>query len=242
MKTWDCIQGSPEWLRLRSGIPTTSEFKKIITPKTGELSKSADSYMNSLLAEWMVGHPFEVEAKSKWMERGTELEAEAVKAFEFQEDRETALAGFITDDSGMIGCSPDRLIGEDALLEIKCPAHTTHVSYMLTKKPEEEYRPQLQGQLWVTGRQAVYIVSYHPELPSVIMRVERNEEYIDKLARAVTGFVEVMLDVRGKLEAQYGPFVRLPKELPADTNPFDIDLDTADVIWDAYQSRMEVTQ
>ncbi len=186
MKIHDCVQGTTEWLQLRAGIPTASQFDKILTP-TGKPSKSAIPYMDALLAERMMQRPL-TEHISFWMERGSQMEAEAVSFYQFQRDVTTETVGFITNDAGTIGASPDRLIGEDGLLEIKCPAPHTHVGYMLWKGADKAYHPQIQGQLWVTGREWLDILSYHPEMPPALVRVERDEKYIEDLAAAVTSF------------------------------------------------------
>jgi hypothetical protein len=224
-------QNSTEWYRLRTGIPTASQFKRIVTPG-GKLSEQADSYMCELLAEYICGYPFD-SYQSEFMERGALMEKEAVKAYEFQTDRDTQIVGFITSDDGMIGASPDRLVGEDRLLEIKShpQAHGKHVSYMLGRL-EKEYQPQLQGQLWITGREAVDVVSYHAQMPSVIIPVARNEQYISTLSEAVESFVEILLAKRDELDQRYGPFTRpnLTSKQP-DASEFDVTADDVDLIW-----------
>lgn len=229
MKIHNVAQGSAEWLALRAGVPTASEFKRIVTP-TGKLSKQSDEYMFALLAEWMVGHPF-VGEQTQWMERGTLLEEEAVRVYSFHMDIEPEVVGFVTNDEMTVGASPDRLVGENRLLEIKCPKHTTHVGYMLTKSVEDEYLPQLQGQLWITERESVDIVSYHPEMAEVIINVPRDEAFIAKLKSAVGEFVEIMLTKRNELETKYGPFIRVKKD--ADANPFEITDADVNAIWEA---------
>src|SRR5262245_45091449 len=115
----DVVQGSTSWLQLRAGIPTASQFDQIITP-SGKPSKSAERYMLTLLAERLMGHPI-TENVSMWMKRGSEMEADAVAFYQLQTDSDTVPVGFITNDEGTIGASPDRLVGEEGLLEIKCP-------------------------------------------------------------------------------------------------------------------------
>jgi YqaJ-like viral recombinase domain len=211
-----CRQRSEQWERLRLGIPTASEFHKIVTPK-GKLSTQAEKYMCKLLAEWMFGAPLEdpqSSYQSQWMERGAALEQQAVNAYEFQREVETEEIGFVTTDDGMIGCSPDRLIGEDGLLEIKCPAPSTHAGYMLTGSLEDDYVPQLQGELLVCGRRYVDICSHCPVFPEVIIRVERDDRYQAALTEALASFVAVMLKGRQSLTERYGDFRRVPPPLP----------------------------
>ena len=142
-----------------------------------------------------MGHPI-VQYVSLDMDRGQNLEAEAVKFYEYMWDVDTTVVGFCTNDAGTVGASPDRLVGSNGLLEIKCPAEHTHVGYLLHKPVDRSYYPQIMGQMWVTGRRWVDILSYHPEMPPARVRVERDEKYILALAKAVTDFSE-------ELERQY---------------------------------------
>src|SRR3990167_8104537 len=190
MRVSYCQQGTSEWLRLRAGIPTASFFDKILTPG-GKPSKSTEPYMYSLLAERMMGRPL-VEHVSFWMDRGQQMEQEAVDFYELQRDCETVKVGFVSNDAGTIGASPDRFVGDDGLLEIKVPAEHTHVSYLLKKAVAQAYYPQVQGQLWVTERKWADILSYHPEMPPALIRVERNEEFIAKLAGSVQDFSDML--------------------------------------------------
>lgn len=196
----EVVQGTTEWLALRAGIPTASCFDKILTP-TGKASTQAAKYMHQLLAERMMGHPV-TEFVSTWMDRGQQLEAEAVAYYELQRDAETTKIGLVTNDARTIGASPDRFVGDDGLLEIKVPKESTHVGYLLTHEIDAEYRPQVQGQLWVTGRRWSDVLSYHPEMPPALVRVARDEAYIELLDRAVGEFSRrleaVALDLMGK--------------------------------------------
>ena len=204
MKIYRCAQRSAAWYRLRAGIPTTSAFKRIVTPK-GKLSAQSADYMAWLLAEWMLGQPLEG-PQTEWMIRGEELEDLAVKSYCFERDVEVEEVGFITDDSGLIGCSPDRLVGPDGILEIKCPSPQVHAGYMLHREVDQEYWPQVQGQLLIAEREWVDIQSYHPALPTVILRVKRDEPYMATLRVALDQFVERMVEAREDLMQRYGPF------------------------------------
>lgn len=182
------VQGSTEWLAIRAGIPTASCFDRVITPK-GKPSAQAEKYMYKLLAERLIGHPV-VEFAGPWAERGKDLEADAAAYYESVRELTLESVGFVTNDAGTVGCSPDRLVGSDGLLELKVPAEHTHVAYLLKRGVDTDYYPQVQGQLWVTGRSWLDIMSFHPQMPAAIVRVERNEDYIDMLSRAVTAFSE----------------------------------------------------
>ena len=197
MKVWDVKQGSPEWLRLRLGIPTASNFHRIYTPGGKPVDGEARRrYMNELLAERALGEAVNP-ITTAGMEHGREHEPQAVAGYEFKHDVVTTVVGFVTNDAGTIGASPDRFVGEDGLMEVKSPANPAiHVGYLNAARGKvaatslgREYRPQVQGQLWIiTGRQWVDTVSFHPRLPEALIRLPRDEEYIAGLSEAVTLF------------------------------------------------------
>lgn len=189
-------QRSDEWQKLHCGVATASCFDRIITPATGKPSASAVAYRRELLAEWLTGQPVSIK-ESGWMQRGTEMEPEARAFYEFEADAEVTEAGFVfLDERRLIGCSPDGLVGDDGLVEIKCPAPHTHVSYLIDAKLPTAYIPQVQGALWVTGRQWCDFVSYSDTTESLIVRVRRDEPYIAKMATLIEAFVKTMLEER----------------------------------------------
>lgn len=187
MRLMNVVQGSPEWHQARLGMPTASQFDRIITPKTLKPSSQSQGYLCELLAERLLGVPLDSVA-TEWMARGLELEPQAVEFYEFTRDVKADLGGFALLDDGSAGCSPDRLIGDDGGLEIKCPAPATHVAYLLGQAVDEKYRCQVQGSLWITGRRWWDVLSYHPDMPPALVRVERDEEFIEALAAAVGDF------------------------------------------------------
>lgn len=199
----DLAQGSDEWRKVRLGIPTASQFGKLITAKTTKPSSQADAYMDELLAEWALGAPLE-DGDSLWMERGKEMEAEAALYYEMVRDIDTIPVGFVLRDDGLVGCSPDRLVGDDGLLEIKVPSAKIHMRYLRTQAVEDDYRPQVQGQLWICGRQWLDLLSFNPELPSVIIRCERDEAFIAALTGIVEAFVVRLEAAKVRLAALRG--------------------------------------
>ena len=195
----DDEQGSTEWLAARLGKPSASNFGKLITA-TGKPSSSADGYINQLIAERLTGQsePFYV---TEWMARGTELEPEAREAYEFISGNEVIETGFILDTSFEFGCSPDGLIADQGGLEIKVPAPQTMVSYLRDNQAGvKKYWQQIQGCMWISQREWWDFFAYHPEMPHVLVRVERDEDYIAKLAYEVTKAVEVILNEMEKLK------------------------------------------
>ena len=213
---------SAAWYYLRLGKPTASEFHRIVTP-TGKLSTQSAGYAHRLLAELMLGKPLD-SPETEYMVRGTELEDQAIDAYEFTQGIDTSLGGFVTTDDETIGCSPDRLVGDDGVLEMKCPAPNTHVGYLLSRGIDDEKKPQIQGQLLVTGRKWVDLMSYHPEMPPVIVRCKRDDKYIDTLRTALASFVRQLTEMRLKLEQLYGPFrpIVIPEVEPQAEGDFDI--------------------
>ena len=201
MKIHDVEQGSPEWFAVRRGIPTASCFDCIITP-TGKESTQSDGYANQLLAEIISGVSDEG-FRSPDMLRGQELEDSAAQLYAFKTGITLEKIGFCTNDAGTYGCSPDRLVGDDGLLEIKVPKAKNHVKYMLTQKLDQEYMPQIQGQMLVTGRRWTDIISYHPEMPPVIIRVERDTSYQASLTGLLAKFTQV-LEAKKKILADRG--------------------------------------
>ena len=183
-------QGSQEWLQSRLGKPTASNFGKLITP-TGRPSTSAEGYINELIAQRITGELPEFYTNAA-MERGNELEPAAKALYEFINDVEVAEVGLCLHDTLDCGASPDGLIGVDGRIEIKCPLPHTHIAYLREGVVPSKYIPQIQGCLWITGREWWDFMSYHPAMEDLIVRVERDNEYIKKLADQVERAVDII--------------------------------------------------
>ena len=197
----NCEQGSDEWFVARLGIPGASNFGKILTA-TGKASTQDVAYRHKLLVEWIVGET-EESFKSDWMERGNEVEEEARGFYAMLQDVEVQQVGLVyKGDDKTIECSPDGLVGEDGGLELKVPAPHTHVGYLLDNKLPTKYIPQVQGNMWVTGRLWWDFMSYSPSMEPLIIRVDRDDAYILRLAAAISRFVEKMLEEQETLKAR----------------------------------------
>ncbi len=183
----DMEQGSPEWVAARLGIPTASQFHRLITPAKLTASRQADAYMHELLCEHVLGEPMDG-ASSAFMERGTELEVEARSFYEFERGVDVETVGFCLRDDHLAGCSPDGLVDDEGLVEIKCLGAAKHLAGVLQAEPPTDYRLQLQGQLLVTGRAWVDLLLYSPALPSRIFRVERHHVALQALSEALMTF------------------------------------------------------
>jgi len=180
----DHEQGTEEWLAARRGKPSASMFSKLIT-MTGKPSSSAQGYIDELVAEVITGETEHF--SNSHTERGTALEPEARESYEFITDNEVLECGFIVDPTFSYGCSPDGLVTEKGQslggLEIKCPAAKTQASYW--RDPTlavKKYWCQIQGCMWLTGRDWWDLFTYHPKMPHVLVRVDRDDEFIEKMA------------------------------------------------------------
>ena len=190
MKILDLEQRSEEWHRVRGVIPTASRFDKILTP-TGAASKQAGTYMNELLGNWLAGgvtHEAGEGFTSDWMQRGIDMEDEAIAWYEMTVS-EVERVGFCVRDDEQAGCSPDALLtGRQTGLELKCPKASTHVQYLLDQKLPTTYIPQVQGSMWVTGYSSWDFLSYHPDLEPLLIHVQRDDNYLVSLQLAIVGF------------------------------------------------------
>jgi hypothetical protein len=192
VKILDLVQGSEQWRQARVGVLTASCFDKVIQPKKLEPSKSAGPLLDRILAEISLGHPID-DGSSKFMERGTKMEKEGAAWYAFDRGVKLHTVGFVLRDDGRVGCSPDRLVEDDGLLEIKCPAAHTHMGYLRDPASlEAAYRCQVQGQLWVCVRDWSEVLSYNPAFEQVVVHVERDEAFIAALDSAVTKFLADM--------------------------------------------------
>lgn len=195
----ECEQGTPEWHALRLGLPTSSNFHRLVTAKRLEPSAAADGYLHELLAAWLIGEPTDT-GKSAFMERGTGMEESARDYLSMVRDAEVRPVGFITRDDGMAGASTDGLIGDDGVAEIKCPSAAVHVSYLVDPPSlVAEYRLQVFGELLITERAWCDVLSYNPYLPPVLIRVQRDESVISALRTALDSFVPRLVAARAHL-------------------------------------------
>lgn len=184
-------QGSPEWHAARCGVVTASNFKAVLTKGSG---KTRANYMRKLAEEIITGRVAPPAFESEAMQRGVDLEPDARQAYEAQTGRSVREVGiaYLNDDK-RVAASPDGLIHEDGGLEIKCPLPRTHEKYWQEGRVPQIYMPQIQGNLWVTGRKWWDFVSYAPEFgPArriLLHRVERDDSYIERLSIEIHRFI-----------------------------------------------------
>lgn len=196
------IQGSPEWFAARCGRATASCFGKVLaTIKTGEAAERRN-YRAQLICERLTGVVADSYTSAEML-HGTECEPLARAAYEALTGNLVEQVGFIPHPDLMIGASPDGLIDADGAIEIKCPNTATHIDSLLKGMPATHI-PQIQGCMWLSGRQWVDFVSFDPRLPEklqlYVQRIERDDIYIAKLALAVSLFLGEVDELVSQLE------------------------------------------
>jgi hypothetical protein len=183
-------QGTQEWFAARCGLATASRFKDILaTVKSGEAA-GRRNYRAQLVCERLTGTPQETFTNAA-MQWGTDNEPFARIAYEARGNIVQEV-GFIKHETLMAGASPDGYVGEEGGIEIKCPNTATHIDTLLNGMPPD-HKPQIQGQMWITGRKWVDFISYDPRLPEhmqlYVQRIERDETYIQTLEKEVAQFL-----------------------------------------------------
>lgn len=191
-------QGSPEWHALRVGKVTASRVADIMRKTKSGVSASRQRYLGELVAERLTGQPY-IGFKSADMEWGNATEEAARDYYAFIRDAALAQVAFVDHPTiSMAGASPDRLVGDDGLLEIKCPATHTHIETLFGAAIEPDYHKQMLWQMACTGRQWCDFVSYDPRLPANlsihVRRVERDAAEIEAMEAAVMQFLREVDD------------------------------------------------
>ena len=186
-------QGSQEWLLERCGKVTASRIADLMATTRSGYAASRDNYKAQLVAERLTGcvTPGFTNAA---MIHGTETEPEARRAYEFFVDRDVQQVGFIPHPViEMSGASPDGLVGDDGLLELKCPNTATHIETLLTGRIPDKYHKQMQFQMACTGREWCDFASYDNRMPErmrlFVKRVERSAEDIGEIEGEVLTFL-----------------------------------------------------
>lgn len=186
------MQGSPEWFQARCGLATASRFGDILaTIKSGGEAAGRRNYRAQLVCERLTGVPQETYTNAA-MQWGVDTEPFAREAYEARTGYLVEQVAFIRHPELMCGCSPDGLIDQLGAVEFKCPNTATHIDTLLKGMPAEHI-PQIQGQMWLTGRRWVDFVSFDPRMPEnlqmYVQRVNRDDEFIARLAVEVRRFL-----------------------------------------------------
>lgn len=185
-------QRTDEWYEARLGKATASKFGDVMTViKTGEAA-ARKNYRAELVAERLSGQPTDSYTSGP-MQWGIDTEPLARLKYVILTGNIVDECGFYEHDSLMAGASPDGLIGNDGLIEIKCPNTATHIETLHTEEIPKQYYWQIMGQLWITGRKWADYVSFDPRLPDnaalFIKRIERDDEQIKKLEANISDFL-----------------------------------------------------
>jgi len=182
------IQGSPEWLALRAGKFTGSRFADLMAVTKSGPSASRANLITAIALERLTGEP-EQTFQNDAMRRGTELEPLARGAYEAATGDLVQTVAFIQHPTmSYVGVSPDGFVGDDGMVELKCPAsQAKHLAYLRHGAHAAEYRWQIQGQLWVAEREWCDATSYDPRFPAglhlAVKRVHRDDKAIAELER-----------------------------------------------------------
>ena len=195
-------QRDDDWYAARCGKATASRFKDVMARlKNGAPAADRQRYLTELVVERLTGQPVPAyeNAAMRW---GTEQEAAARAAYEQRTGVAVEETGFVAHDVLMAGCSPDGLVDWDGLIEIKCPYNSaTHIETLLNGMPAE-HAPQVQGQMWITGREWCDFVSFDPRMPEplqlYVQRIHADPKAIADLAFGVSAFLK---EVGAQVEA-----------------------------------------
>jgi putative phage-type endonuclease len=187
-------QGSPEWFAQRCGKVTASCIADMMAKTKTGWGASRLNYRAKLVAERLTGI-VEKGYSNAAMEWGSAMEADARTAYEFYRGVDVVLAEFVTHPTiAMSGASPDGYVGDDGLVEIKCPNTATHIETLLGQAVPGKYNLQCQWQLACTGRAWVDWVSFDPRMPEemrlFVRRIERDEARIKDICDHVECFLQ----------------------------------------------------
>jgi putative phage-type endonuclease len=200
-------QGTAEWLLERCGKVTASRIADLMATTKSGWGAGRANYAAQLVAERLTGC-VAASFTNAAMAHGTETEPEARRAYEFFVDRDVQQVGFVPHPViGMAGASPDGLVGDDGLLELKCPNTATHIDTLLTGSIPDKYLKQMQFQMACTGRAWCDFASYDNRLPErmrlYVKRVPRDDAAIADIELAIAVFLAEIDDTVTQLRARY---------------------------------------
>lgn len=192
-------QYDAEWWKLHCGRPSASNFKKIITPAKGDFSKSAIEYCYELLAELYDPQYGVVEDYvSAHMKNGSIMEPESRRFYKMETNCDVEEVGICESDCGRFICSPDSLVGDEGVLELKNPAYKTQIKYLHEGVLPDEHKVQCHGHILVCKRPWCDFMSYCNRLPPLLIRVV-PDEFTVKLAQALEKFWKMYTELREKI-------------------------------------------
>lgn len=186
-------QGSEAWKQARLGKVTASRVADVVARTKSGWAASRKNYLAELVAERLTGNAAEgyTNAAMQW---GLDTEPQARAAYEFFRDAPVEPVGFVDHPTvAMSGASPDGLVGDAGLIEIKCPLTATHIDTLLNRTVAGKYVTQMQWQMACTGRAWCDFASFDPRMPGdlqlFVERVHRDDERIAELETAANEFL-----------------------------------------------------
>lgn len=201
MKFIECQQGSPEWLQARAGAITASCFSDAISVlvkngtkrKAGDPTAAAEKYAADIAIERISGKPYGEPPKAWVLNRGHEMEVLARAAYETRGGLLAMEAGICKTDDDWFGYSTDGLVADDGLIEIKCPIASDKIVEMFRTGDVSEYEHQMQGGMWITGRQWCDFIMFVPDLENAgrdlfVKRIHRDDDFIDAMVDRLMNF------------------------------------------------------
>jgi putative phage-type endonuclease len=196
-------QGTEEWFTIRIGKVTASRVADVIAKTKTGYSATRDNYMAQLVCERLTGQKGDSFSNAA-MQHGTETEPLARLSYEVTQNVLVDEVGFVPHPSiEMAGASPDGLVGDDGLLEIKCPNTATHIETLLSQSVPGKYNTQMQFQMACTGRQWCDFVSFDNRLPEelqlFVKRVPRDTVFIRLIEAEIIQFLVELDDKINKL-------------------------------------------
>jgi len=200
-------QGTSEWKLARCGKVTASRVADVIAKTKSGYGASRANYMAELICERLTGMPTEGYTSAA-MQHGIDTEPMARSAYESAVGALVVEAGFVPHRViHMSGASPDGLVDDDGLIEIKCPQTATHIDTLLSDAVPSKYIIQMQWQMACTGRKWCDFLSYDPRLSEnmrlFVKRVPRDDAFIAELEREVMSFLSELEDKLRKLKDKY---------------------------------------
>lgn len=208
MNIIELTQGSPEWHAYRCGKVTASRVADVIAKTKTGWGASRANYAAQLIAERLTGTAAEsyTNAAMQW---GTDTEPQARLVYEMMTDAKVQQVGLIQHPSIALSCaSPDGLVGNDGLVEIKCPNTATHIETLLSEAVPGKYVTQMQWQMACASRSWCDFVSFDPRMPGemqlFIARVQRDDAAISELTAQIEVFLAEVADTVSRLQSKYG--------------------------------------
>lgn len=208
MKFIECQQGTAEWLAARAGAITASCFADATSVllrdgtkrKKGEPTAAAEKYAGDVAIERISGKPYGEPVKAWVLDRGHAMEKLARIAYETHTGAMALESGICKTDDDWFGYSTDGLVDADGLIEIKCPVASEKIIEILTTGDLSEYQHQMQGGMWITGRQWCDFIMFVPDLANAgrdlyVQRVERDEDFIESLETKLLGFRDKVIEI-----------------------------------------------